>query len=101
MSQKALDLIAVSGVEEKDLYYGKSGILSFFKKTASGDMSAILDPGIRAIKTLEEDKWHSKTNHPAIQSISTELGQIAKNLLNQKDEAQKFFLITAAHCVLR
>ena len=96
MSQKALDLIAVSGVEEKDLYYGKSGILSFFKKTASGDMSAILDPGIRAIKTLEEEKWHSKTNHPAIQSISTELGQIAKNLLNQKDEAQKFFLITAA-----
>lgn len=93
-AKKALDLIEQYGLDPSDLYSGTKGIYSYFKKIAAGDIKES-SPSKTAIKTVEEDKWASKTAHPAVDVIKEDLAGCFREIQEMSPLISQYHMIVA------
>lgn len=61
LSQKALDLMKSSGVDESDISQGNRGIAAWFRKVNDCEYKALTQPNTLVVKTIETDAWASGT----------------------------------------
>lgn len=99
LGRKALDLIDRAGLVEKDLAYGKGGVISYFRKLERFD--AVLEPmGKNAEKVIAAGKWHSSTaDHTAqmeLAALAPELEAIIHQVEGLRGTELKAFAIRRA-----
>ncbi len=70
IAKNFLDLVRISGIDSKDLYYSSKGIYGYFEKHLFLNDSFSTSPNSYVIKTIEEDKWlSSKADEATKQSL--------------------------------
>ena len=99
LGNKALDLIDGAGLVEKDLAYGKNGVLSYFRKLERFD--AVLEPmGRNVEKVLSSGKWHQASAgsgaQAALDALAPELEAIIHQVEGLRDNELKAFAIRRA-----
>jgi len=93
-AQKALRLIESKGLEEKDFYYGKSGVFNFFVKLKNKDFQKELFNS-RVNETLEKNKWEGgkEARKAIVAQIKDELQSILGSIKEYWDKHhQNYFL---------
>ncbi|MEQ9186936.1 MAG: UvrD-helicase domain-containing protein [Cryomorphaceae bacterium] len=90
----AMKLLSNWSIDEKDLYYGKSGIYGYFKRISNGDFSKMA-PGANVLKTIENDKWTSSTKNPAVDQIKDQLRTCYEQILALIQDSERLQLINA------
>ncbi len=63
LGAEACEAIERAGLVDKDLAYGRNGVISYLRKLR--DFSGWVDIGSNVTKTLESDKWHSGSATPS------------------------------------
>ena len=90
--QKALDLIATSGLSNDDFMYKKAGPQNFFKKCV--DQTIQLDDTAKArlVDAIEKNEWAGKTdNKSKVLTISSELTSRAITLISFIEENYEYY----------
>lgn len=97
LSQKALDLIKSSGLDDGDFYQGRSGISVWFTKVNSCHFDALAKPNSYVTKTIEEDNWLSgqskkNGNDKIILEIAPSLKEIYRQIQDYVNEHYSIYI---------
>lgn len=101
LSGKAMELITFKGLDDKDFYYGKSGVFSFFNNLSQNPELLFIDddyPKSRHVDAFENGKWYKIdkkiiTANP-IDDISDELTIIANEILEFRIYRDKYRILS-------
>ena len=93
LGRRALDLFDKFGLEEGDFYYSSRGIAKYFQKAREADLEYVSNPNTIVIKTIESDKWQSKTKEPAVLEIKDQLTELFNALTLLKPEIERVIFL--------
>ncbi len=74
-----LEKIGEAGIRDEDLYFGKTGPISYFRALASFD--DWLDEKKNTLKALEKDKWSSDKADPSAQAAVESLAPLFRDTI--------------------
>jgi ATP-dependent exoDNAse (exonuclease V) beta subunit len=78
-----------AGIESKDLYQGARGIYGWFKKLTTNADNPNPEPNSYTLKTLDENKWNSKSGQAKLQAIKHAAQYLEPLALNTIDLIEK------------
>lgn len=96
LADKGMRAIINTGFEEKDFYYGKTGIYGFFQKYSQQiDSKFFIDfANKNVLKTIEDDKWDGSKNKISVpENLKLTLSQIFEQLEKLKDKYVSDYII--------
>jgi ATP-dependent exoDNAse (exonuclease V) beta subunit len=99
LADKGMRTLLNSGYEEKDFYYGKTGIYGFFKKYAEQIDAKFFTEFANSYtqKTIDEEKWDGSKNKISIsENLKLNLKQIFKQLEKLKEKYISDYLIVTS-----
>lgn len=96
LADKGMRAIQNTGFEEKEFYYGKTGIYGFFLKySQSIDIKFFTEfANKNVLKTIEEDKWDGSKNKISVpENLKLTLTQLFNQLDTLRDKYKSNYLI--------